>query len=131
LISRAKTTRLSASSQELLLDLVTRADQLSREISSLSGDNLLFSDFGFRSSADRPSDDALEFWFEPFVIEELAEIRAWCRSLECEDARTVAFAAFSSIIVTVSKQDSDTRYVRREKGTAPGDAARRFGRALA
>ena len=33
-------------------------------------------------------------------------------------------------MVSVSKQDSDTRYVRREKGTKPGDASRKFANAL-
>ena len=36
----------------------------------------------------------------------------------------------SSIIVTVSKQDSDTRYVRRANNIAPGDTLKRFARAL-
>ena len=63
-------------------------------------------------------------------MEELAEILGWCRALQTEGARTVALAAFSSIVVTVSKQDSDTRYVRREKNISAGDTMTRFARAL-
>jgi site-specific DNA-methyltransferase (cytosine-N4-specific) len=47
-----------------------------------------------------------------------------------ETASTVALVAFSSIVVAVSKQDSDTRYVRREKGLLPGETMARFARAL-
>jgi site-specific DNA-methyltransferase (cytosine-N4-specific) len=42
----------------------------------------------------------------------------------------VALVAFSSIIVTVSKQDSDTRYVRRQKNVVPGETMAKFSRAL-
>lgn len=42
----------------------------------------------------------------------------------------IALAAFSSIIVTVSRQDSDTRYVRREKNIKPGDTLQYFSRSL-
>jgi site-specific DNA-methyltransferase (cytosine-N4-specific) len=72
----------------------------------------------------------LEFWFESFVVEELAEIHSWCMALSSESAREVALVAFSSIIVTASKQDSDTRYVRRAKNTAPGETMTRFARAI-
>ena len=42
----------------------------------------------------------------------------------------MALTAFSSIVITVSKQDSDTRYVRRAKQFAPGDAFKRFAKSL-
>ena len=44
--------------------------------------------------------------------------------------RTLCSVAFSAIIVAVSKQDSDTRYVRREKRIEPGDTVRRYLRQL-
>jgi hypothetical protein len=84
----------------------------------------------FRSDADRPQSDVLSFWFKPFVVEELAEILRWCRELPTTSSKMVALAAFSSIVVTVSKQDSDTRYVRREKKIQPGDTLRRFAKSL-
>lgn len=50
--------------------------------------------------------------------------------LSTEACRTLALAAFSSIIVSVSRQDSDTRYVRRDKHIQQGDTIKRFQRAL-
>jgi len=64
------------------------------------------------------------------VINELSTLKAFCLALESKAARQIALTAFSSIIVTVSRQDSDTRYVRREKNTKPGETTQRFLRAL-
>src|SRR5205823_8654142 len=54
-----------------------------------------------------------------------------CNALPTATTRKVSQVALSSIIITVSKQDSDTRYVRRDKKIAPGDTLKRFARALA
>jgi site-specific DNA-methyltransferase (cytosine-N4-specific) len=129
LITRGKTTRLGAGDREVLLATVQRAQDSADRI--LNAGKTLFDAAGpFRSSADRPADPALDFWFAPFVTEELAEILSWCRHLPNEAAQTVALVAFSSIIVAVSKQDSDTRYVRRQKKLVPGETMLRFARAL-
>lgn len=130
LIAAAKTTRLQAGDKELLAALEARALQLGCEIAP--DDNLrLFGGLKFTSPAPRPPGKAITFWFEPFVIEELAEVLSWCRALPTESARNVALASFSAIIVNVSNQDSDTRYVRREKKLNPGDTLHRFAQALA
>lgn len=129
LISRAKTTRLEPSDEQHLGEVARRAQDLADSIAP-QGQGLLFETGTFVSAAPRPSDDTLSFWFEPFVVEELAEALSWCRTLPTDAARTVALSAFSSIVVNVSKQDSDTRYVRREKGLKPGDCLRRFSRAV-
>jgi len=63
------------------------------------------------------------------VVQELAELRGYFVGLPA-DAAAVASTVLSSIIVSVSKQDSDTRYVRREKRIQPGDTVKRFTRAL-
>ena len=64
------------------------------------------------------------------VIEELAEIKHWCDALPTPQLKDLGHTALSSIIVAVSRQDSDTRYVRREKNLQPGDTFKRFSRAL-
>jgi site-specific DNA-methyltransferase (cytosine-N4-specific) len=128
LITKAKTTRFSAGEKDLLLSLVAKAEEQAEAIAKAG--KTLFHPEPFVSTAPRPSAEVLDFWFEPFVVEELAEILAWCRALRAEEAQTVALVAFSSIIVTVSKQDSDTRYVRRAKNSAPGVTMTRFARAL-
>jgi len=129
LISEAKTTRLNSADKELLQTLVKRAQLLADSI-SIQSEGLFFNPQPFISSARRPFDKAISFWFDPFVIEELAEILSWCQKLPTESSRKVALAVFSSIIVSVSKQDSDTRYVRRQKNLSPGDTLRRFARSL-
>lgn len=129
LIAKAKTTRFCAGEKDLLLSLVAKAEEQAESIAN-AGKTLFHPAERFVSSAPRPTGDVLDFWFEPFVVEELAEILGWCRSLPAEGAQTVALVAFSSIVVTVSRQDSDTRYVRRAKNTAPGETMARFARAL-
>ena len=118
LITEAKTTRFQPGDKERLEALCTQSLQLAEQASA-STPNLL-ADLPFVSRMSRPSHDAIDFWFEPHVIEELAEIRSWCMSLATGTSRLVALCAFSSIIVAVSKQDSDTRYVRRDKSIFRG-----------
>jgi DNA modification methylase len=127
LISNAKTTRFQSGDEQALFALVAQAQKAASELSLATP---LFKASPFISKAEKPDNKAIGFWFEPFVVEELAEIRSWCQSLPTSGTRTVALTAFSSIIVVVSKQDSDTRYVRREKNILPGDTFRRFANAL-
>lgn len=129
LISEAKTTHLEPLETEALLALVQKAQVQAEEI-SLRENNTLFSGKPFHSSAWRPAAEAVQFWFDPFVIEELAEILSWCRAISSKGSQKLALTAFSSIVVAVSKQDSDTRYVRREKSLNPGEVFKRFARAL-
>lgn len=127
LISEAKTSQLTAIEIEQLNDLSLRAMTSATQVEDSGG---LFPNTYFISKAPRPKADAIEFWFEPSIVEELAEILSWCNSVEFDAARKVALTAFSAIIVTVSKQDSDTRYVRRDKNVRRGDAFKRFSRSL-
>lgn len=129
LITKAKTTPLDEHQLEALTDLGARAEVLAQEL-ALYEENSLFEQPLFRSEGWRPSEADIGYWFFDFVIEELSEIRLWCSQLSDEAARNAAFVALSAIIVAVSHQDSDTRYVRREKTIRPGDTMRRFARAL-
>lgn len=129
LISKAKTTPLHSTDKALLIELVDRAQRIGRDIAADLQPSL-FSGPAFISRAERPEGKAVEFWFEPFVVEELAEIRSWCKALPTESARNLALVSFAAIIVGVSLQDSDTRYVRRTKGIKPGDTLLRFAQVL-
>jgi DNA modification methylase len=129
LISRAKTGIVTESDCEKLLDLANRAKALADHISPSSEADLFPSPI-FSTPAWRPNFEKLDFWFEKHVTEELAHALACCREVEPERARDLALTAFSSIVVAVSKQDSDTRYVRREKNIPQGEVLRRFSRAL-
>ncbi len=129
LISRAKTTRVTDDDTAALQELAVRAGALAEQIGSADGQQALFSPADLLG-AEVPDSDAIRFWFEPMVAKELAQIRAWTAELPTDRARTIADAAFSAIVVAVSRQDSDTRYVRRKKTVRPGDALGRFSRSL-
>lgn len=129
LISRAKTSTILESDAEALRALALRARTLGDSIST-TDEGELFPSPPFKSKAWRPSFEKLDFWFDPIVVEELAEALAWCRNLESQPALNLALTSFSAILVSVSRQDSDTRYVRRSKNISQGETLRRFARAL-
>ena len=125
LISRAKTTALADTAFEELSKHLEHCKELLFLARGRSRD--LFSDGKpFKSEGWRPEPAVCDFWFTPHVVEELAELRLVIAQVLDPDARTLCEVAFSAIIVRVSKQDSDTRYVRREKNVRPGDAVRRY-----
>lgn len=127
LISRAKTSRLNDEEIDELIGIADRALQFAADV---AGGTPLFGKIAFASPAERPTAHALSFWFLPFIIEELAETLSWCQGLATDVARDIALASFSAIVITVSNQDSDTRYVRRAKKLKPGDAFKAFARSI-
>jgi DNA modification methylase len=129
LITRAKTSRLSESDLQELKQLEVEVGTLAQQhlFSSLP----LFPDLKIAPTpTGRPIFEGVDFWFDSHVIDELTLLRSMCLAVTSENARAVALTAFSSIIVAVSRQDSDTRYVRREKQIQPGETIQRFIRAL-
>lgn len=125
LISRAKTSPLTEAEFEELETHRRACERTLARAASPTGD--LFHDGpAFRSSGWRPAAKVCEFWFAPHVVEELAELRLLIDRLSSLALRTLCAVTLSAIIVSVSKQDSDTRYVRREKAVEPGDAVRRY-----
>ncbi|MCK6579757.1 MAG: hypothetical protein L6Q98_16820 [Anaerolineae bacterium] len=129
LISLAKTTRITEDEASLLKEM---AQRLVSEGQILSSDTpMLFPDLPTFPESDRPSFDGLNEWFDPHVVDELAYIKSRCLKLPAPHLRQLALVAMSSIIVTVSRQDSDTRYVRRDKNLKRGDTLNLFSRALA
>ncbi len=129
LISKAKTTRVTDEDTAALQELAERTAGLSEVIGSTDDQHSLFPPTEMFAS-EVPDNDAIGFWFEPAVTKELAHIRAMISELRSKQARLVADTAFSAIVVNVSRQDSDTRYVRRQKAVRSGDVFRRFSRSL-
>ena len=129
LIARTKTNTVEENDVIELNEIARKCKVLSNSISNQSS-NSLFSLPSFRSSAWRPNASSHDFWFDFHVTEELAEILSYCQAIESPNSKDLALTAFSSIVVAVSRQDSDTRYVRREKNILPGDTLRKFARAL-
>jgi site-specific DNA-methyltransferase (cytosine-N4-specific) len=125
LISGAKTTALTEVDAATLTALRDRIKALGECLSANGGRSGPFTSKGWR-----PNFEKLDFWFQTEAIEELAEIRQSCMEISIGAARNLALVALSSIVVTVSRQDSDTRYVRREKGLTSGETCKKFVRAL-
>ena len=125
LISKAKTTPLAALEFEELDAHRTTCENILKAAESRTGD--LFHDGRlFNSPGWRPTPDVCEFWFSPHVVEELAELRRVIDRMAEVAAQRLCKVVLSAIIVAVSKQDSDTRYVRRKKVIEPGDTIRRY-----
>ena len=125
LISRAKTTPLADSDFEELVSHQGACKQILERIESRSS-KPSHGETPFRSPGWRPPPEICQFWFTPHVVEELAELRSLSDKVQSKVARLLCRVAFSAIIVRVSKQDSDTRYVRREKDTKPGDTVHQY-----
>jgi len=63
-----------------------------------------------KTSVKIPSIPNLGHWFTGDVSESLARLRLSIQAIERQDLRQALEATFSSIVVRVSNQDSDTRY---------------------
>jgi len=124
--SRAKTRRLSASQLARLDTLAINLPKLTREVQQTQELTL---PIGWEPAAGQRF-RGLKFWFSEEVAFELSALRHLCESEEDTEIQSVLFACLSSIVVNVSWQDSDTRYVRRNKTVESGDATRLLQRKL-
>jgi DNA modification methylase len=73
----------------------------------------------------------LSFWFSRDVALELAALKAAIAAEPDEGCRSVLDMCLSSIVISVSWQDSDTRYVRRAKTVGRGYPTSLYVRRLA
>lgn len=114
LISRAKTTAYQEEDYDALKELLARIQ-----------DEMLFE----KIVPDIPTYRNIDYWFDEMAIQELGKLRAAIIPLP-ERARRLAMAVFSSIIVSVSYQDSDTRYSRKPYDYPAGKAVKMFQKKL-
>lgn len=130
IICRVKSTKIENEDCRPLFDLVDQfansAQTLSSGQRSLFGEDNLNNELTDNLKVDR----WIRGWFDQCVIDELAVIKDRCKKLNDRKIKELALLAMSSIIVTVSRQDSDTRYVRKDKNIRPGDTFKRFSAAL-
>jgi len=109
LISKVKVTPLT---NDQLAEAQRISTQVSKEIATLYYAPLL--GHGSRQF-ETPIFHNSTLWFQPHVLSELAILKSCISRVEDEDLRSFLQVAFSSIIVAVSNQDSDTRYVSVRK----------------
>lgn len=116
IVSRAKTTPLTEveiQKAEGILERVASADP--RKLPSFKGHII----------------SRQEHWFQNNMLTELAWLRHQCRSAKSSNLRHFLLCVFSSIIVSASNQDSETRYEAINKDLHDGYALTRFRRKLA
>ena len=119
LVTLCKTTCLAEKELSAAEDTVA---EIGRHVATLYG--ATHSPAG--ESKDKPDVELPEFlnrdhWFEKKVLRELAVIKAYISRLDDPSVRTFLLTAFSSIIVKVSNQESDTRYAKKDKNVREGD----------
>ncbi len=119
LMSKVKTTPISE-------EALQKVEQLINSIyTALENKHLLK-----EKATTYPEIPRLQDWFKSFVIDEIIIIKKNIQNLIDDDFRDFCLLALASIIVSVSKQDSNTRYVRVEKNIKSKDTIDKFARQL-
>lgn len=77
-----------------------------------------------------PDNKNFLYWFSPEIIDSLARLKSVILTME-DPVQTLLMAVFSSIIVRVSYQDSDTRYSRTNICAQPSEVCTIFRSKLA
>ncbi|WP_424947504.1 DNA methyltransferase [Candidatus Spongiihabitans sp.] len=90
--------------------------------------DLLYS--GGKKDIKKPDIMNLNMWFEDFVIDELAIIKEEVEKLNDQDLINFCYVSLSGVIINVSKQDSDTRYVRVQKTINYFDTYNKFSKRI-
>ena len=127
LISKVKATSISPEVIDKFSSQLLTC--ISSEINSLYG-QLFVDDFSInhlKSTEGRPrkvdypipSVHNRDYWFKKSVLKELSIIKGNIEKIQHADFKDFLLVCLSSIIVRVSNQDSDTRYVRRQKNIKP------------
>jgi DNA modification methylase len=119
LISKVKTTPIT---NKNLLSLDSLLNKIYNRIFLLVA--------GKENGISKPDIVNLDLWFENFVINELIIIKEEIDKLPDKDIMDFCLVALSGIIINVSRQDSDTRYVRVPKEIKPYDTYNRFAKQL-
>lgn len=72
-----------------------------------------------------PDNKNFLYWFPPAILDRLSALKGLILDFD-DPVRTMLLAVFSSIIVRVSYQDSDTRYAKTEREVKPADIDKIF-----
>ncbi|MFB6185611.1 MAG: DNA methyltransferase [Halobacteriaceae archaeon] len=114
-----------------LATLITRAkatpidpDHLNNAVRDHIGD--VRQAHNFREDYEIPDIPKLEDWFSENAIRELSLIKKYINQVKSDQLQDFFKTGFSSIIVKVSYQDSNTRYTRVENEMEPGETIRSY-----
>jgi len=111
LISRAKTANYSSADIDSLRSF---AFELDKRLSKTKPQRKLI-----------PDNKNFHYWFSEEVLDRLSALKSLIL-MRPQPVQTMLLAVFSSIIVRVSYQDSDTRYAKIERKVKPSDVDRIF-----
>jgi len=114
LVSKAKVAEYSRTDLLALSELVKDVDKTWKKQTHLEREKWI---------SRAPDYTSRSKWFQDFAVAELAWLRNRIREL-IEPAVLLGMAVFSSLIVLVSRQDSDTRYTAVERPYSEGNAIR-------
>ena len=110
LVSRAKTNKLMKEDINLISSLL---NEIKKDISNY------YNNKNVRINYEIPEFNNRDHWFQKNVLHELGIIKAHILKIEKPELRDFLFTAMSSIIVTVSNQESDTRFAAINKQIKP------------
>ncbi|MDI6787163.1 MAG: DNA methyltransferase [Planctomycetota bacterium] len=122
LISKVKATFLQ---ERQVSEIKKLLFEIKIKIDKLYGEKILFDLPAITEIADINLPN-LEYWFDNNVVHELSLIRQEILSSKDKDVTDFLNVAFASIIVAVSFQDSNTRYVKVKKEIKPKDTVNKF-----
>jgi len=121
LISEVKTTKLTLKEIESIRNLLSK---IKKEI------EIYYQNGKSRKTYNIPDFKNLQHWFQVNVSHELGIIKAYTESVKDKKLKKYLLMALSSIIVTVSNQESDTRFAAINKDIKPFKTYSEFSRKL-
>jgi site-specific DNA-methyltransferase (cytosine-N4-specific) len=122
LISKVKSTHIKENQSNRIKHLLSRIEET---INNLYKDPAAFKIQHAHKTHIIKSPN-LEYWFHEDVVSELGIIKKAISNEKDKDIKDFLSVAFSNIIVSVSFQDSSTRYVKVEKNIQKKDAFLKF-----
>jgi DNA methylase len=121
LAARAKTVPLAREDTDAIEELLARLSDVGRKLKEHK-----FASQDLIAESELPRFHNREKWFGEHVVYELAYLRRLVRELRSGPARQLGLAIFSSIIVGVSNQESETRWCAKPRRVDPGEPAQLF-----
>lgn len=121
LVSKAKTTPLTKSQIERGLEILPK---IREDISRYYSNKKTLVNYKI------PMFNNINHWFQDNVIHELAIIREYISNLNDNSLKNYLNTAFSALIVSVSNQESDTRFAAKNKNISPFKTFSEFARRL-
>jgi site-specific DNA-methyltransferase (cytosine-N4-specific) len=123
LVSKVKTTTLDDDQLKAIKGVLSSIGQM---INRHYGTQPLFRDYSHVKDFKIPEFFNRDHWFKKCVQNELAIIKAIVNEIRDEDVKDFMLVAFSAIITSVSNQESDTRYAKKDKNIKEFDTYKAF-----